>query len=100
VRSGPLTKHHISCVGGLFAGSSGAPFITREGKVVGFHVESVNESEEIDATTFTTLTYDEKFELISDTVNSNAGVHSSLCASLNISKCKKLREALNDIGIR
>jgi hypothetical protein len=42
MKSATPTAHNIPCSGGLFAGSSGAPFVSREGFCVGMHVESIN----------------------------------------------------------
>lgn len=41
------TEHHVKVDFGLFSGSSGAPFILRNGRVVAFHQESFSQAEEI-----------------------------------------------------
>jgi len=90
--------HHIRCQGGLFAGSSGAPYVTRRGFVVGMHVESANEAHMIEAD-FTSMTTSEAIELVSDTINSNTNVHSSILKAIQFSKCRRLCETLRSLQI-
>lgn len=43
------TSHHLPCSGGgLFKGSSGSPYVLRNGSVVGLHIESVNDASIVD----------------------------------------------------
>jgi hypothetical protein len=104
VKSAKPTKHHSPCSGGLFAGSSGAPFVTRDGFVVGFHVESINsaraiETPQLQAKLATGVTADlnDAIELVSETVNSNSRVHASLCRALCIGSCSKLVETIERV---
>ena len=93
VKSARPTRHHIICSGGLFPGSSGAPFVVREGFVIGMHVESINSQ---------TLIFEDEYnslEIISETVNSNSHSHASLCRALVFGSCKMLVAELVAIGV-
>ena len=78
------TAHHIHCQGVLFGGSSGAPFILRNGRVAAFHLESFNSAETIDAEAVKQMEPQDAIELISETVNSNATSYGSICRGLYI----------------
>ena len=93
VKSARPTRHHIICSGGLFAGSSGAPFVVREGFVIGMHVESINGQAEIPKDDYNSL------EIISETVNSSSHSHASLCRALVFGLCKRLVAELEIIGV-
>lgn len=97
IKSTEPTKHHIKCSGGLFSGSSGAPFVMRDGRVIGFHCESINSKREenIEGKTVD----EEPVEILSETVNSHANNHASFCRALLIGKCKKLVGVLAEFGV-
>jgi len=90
-------RHHVQCSGGVFKGSSGAPFVNRDGFVVGIHVESFNEAIPVDIPPQTLV--EDAISMISDTINSNINVHASLCNALVLGKCPKLLEALQTLNI-
>jgi hypothetical protein len=46
VKSTFPTAHHMKCSGGLYAGSSGSPFVMRDGRAVGFFCESISREAE------------------------------------------------------
>lgn len=98
VKTARCTAHHIPCNRGLFAGSSGSPFITRAGYVVGMHVESINQ--QIDNLDVQGLTVTDALEIVSDTVNSNAHNHASLSSALCIGLCPQLLKCLKTLGIQ
>jgi len=97
------TRHHIYCNKGLFSGSSGAPFILRNGRVIGLHVESINESKEVsmDGQAHLQTANDiwGALEVVSNTVNSNAHSHGSTCKALKFSSCRQLAVELNALRI-
>lgn len=88
------TSHHIHCQGGLFGGSSGAPFILRNGRVVAIHIESSNAAE----TVARAMSVRDAIELVSETVNSNTTVYGSISTGLYIARCPTLLRTLADIG--
>lgn len=87
------TRHHMKCDGGMFAGSSGAPFVLRNGRAIGFHCESINSKREIDKEDA------DNAEIISATVNSHAYNHASFSRALLIGSCEKLVELLRKLGV-
>jgi hypothetical protein len=89
VKSATPTTHHIPCSGGLYAGSSGGPFVNREGFCVGMHVESINSAEAAPSSISNALV-DEAIEIISNTVNSYSNNHDSICRALQLGKCPQL----------
>lgn len=94
MKSSIPTNHHVSCSGpALMKGSSGAPYVNRNGFVVGIHVESRNDAEEVNA--------DENvdFELFSNSINSIANSHGSISVALLIGKCQQLVNYLNGDNI-
>ena len=100
-KSGYMTNHHLVCEGGAFRGSSGAPYVLRNGCAVGIHVESINETETLSSVDVKAMTsFDDQIEMISDTVNSNATNYASLSSVLLINSCPKLIKILKTlIGI-
>jgi hypothetical protein len=96
VKSTLPSKHHMKCSGGLYAGSSGAPFVLRNGKAIGFHCESSDSKGEVD---ITSKTNEEAIEILSETVNSHAHCYGSFCRALLIGSCKKLIQALTEFGV-
>lgn len=97
IKSALPSKHHMKCAGGLYAGSSGGPFVLRNGRAIGFHCESVNRKCEVSYDR--SKSTEESFEIISDTVNSHAHNHASFCRALLIGKCKKLVQVLRECGV-
>lgn len=93
------TKHHIIANGGLFSGSSGAPFILRNDCVVGIHMESIKHAAIIAESERTHEAWSDAMEVISNTVNSNARVSAALCKALQISRCSGLLQVLCSLGI-
>ena len=92
------TAHHIPCGGpGLYRGSSGAPFVSRSGSVVGIHMEAASEAAEVNFAA--EMDVDSKIDVISNTVNSNANVHGSRNTALQIGKCDELVTILRKLGI-
>jgi hypothetical protein len=99
-KSGYKTNHHLVCDGGAFRGSSGAPYVLRNGFAVGIHVESINEAETLSGANVRALTsFDDQIEMISDTVNSNASNYAAMSSVLLFSCCPKLIEYLHSIGV-
>jgi hypothetical protein len=100
LKSGYSLKHHMTCEIGAFKGSSGAPYVLRDGRAVGIHVESFSETKQLDDDDVNALQeVNEQIEIISDTVNSNAENYSSLSTVLLIHKCPKLIDLLVEFGI-
>ena len=98
VRCARPSPHHIYCQGGLYGGSSGAPFILRNGRVVAIHIESSKAAESIDIDAMRKLSVHDAIELVSETVNSNTMVHGSISTGLYIAKCPTLVQTLAHIG--
>jgi hypothetical protein len=96
VKSTFPTAHHMKCSGGLYAGSSGAPFVMRDGRAVGFYCESISREAEMNVSGLPT---DEAIEILSETVNSRAINHGSFCRALLTRSCKKLVEVLKEYGV-
>jgi len=99
-KSGYMTTHHLICDGGAFRGSSGAPYVLRNGYAVGIHVESINEVETLSGQGVLALTsLDDQIEIISETVNSNASNYAAMSSVLLFGCCPKLIEYLRSINI-
>ena len=98
VRCARPSLHHIYCQGSLYGGSSGAPFILRNGRVVGFHQESLNAAKSVDLDIMKNMSAQEVIELVSETVNSNTTVYGSISSGLYIAKCRILVQTLVKIG--
>jgi hypothetical protein len=81
------SAHRIPTNRGFFAGSSGAPFVTRDRFVVGMHVESMNEAVEVN---IDGDSLQEAVDKLSDSVNTNANVRNSLSNGLYLGKCTEL----------
>lgn len=96
IKSTLPTRHHMKCSGGLFSGSSGAPFVMRNDRVVDFHCESISSKREVG---IEGKTVDEAVEILSETVNSHANNHASFCRALLIVSCKKLVDVLTEKGV-
>jgi len=86
------TNHHVQGSIGLYAGSSGAPFVLRSGHAFAMHLESRNESKQIPAQTT-------DIEVISNTINSNGSVHASRCSGLYFKSCNELLARLRVLNI-
>lgn len=100
VKSTLPSRHHVKCTGGLYPGSSGGPFMMRNGRAIGFHCESVRRNSEVKPETLDGRSMEESnTEIISDTVNSHAHNHGSFCRALLIGKCKKLLGVLRGYGV-
>ena len=98
MKSSISVNHHLPCSGtALLLGSSGAPYVNRNGCVVGLHIESVNNTVELDFELDDDV--DSKLKIISETVNSNANAHGSIVQVLLIAKCPKLVQVLRDLDI-
>lgn len=82
------SKHHVMCHGGLSQGSSGAPFVTKSGEVIGMQVESVNGV--IDSPSIADLDIPAAVELISESVVSLINNHASYCQALLFGRCPNL----------
>jgi hypothetical protein len=78
------TRHHIRGNMGLFSGSSGAPFVLRNGYCFAMHVEGRN------AVVAVPIGYKDDAEVVSETVNSNVHTHASRCSGLYFQKCRRL----------
>jgi hypothetical protein len=87
-------EHHIDGTRGLYSGSSGAPFVLRNGFAFAMHVESRNE-----ATSIPDHLRDDA-EVISNTVCSNAGVHASRCSGIYFKTLPALLDQLRQLGVR
>jgi hypothetical protein len=87
-KTGVQLTHHVLCDVSLFKGSSGAPYILRSGEVVAIHVENRSRAECVTVEEDTTV--EKALELMSNTINSRADVHSSMAYGLLISKCSTL----------
>ena len=103
-------KHSLIADGGLFKGSSGGPFILRNGCAVGFHVESVSEAIMTDSNLIRRLRRSnenatsnealwESIEVLTETIDSNCGVHDSVCKALSFRQLKNLIDNLRNLGI-
>jgi hypothetical protein len=99
VKTALPTGHHVSCNKGLYSGSSGGPLITRGGRVVAMHVESISAAKEIDKADMQDLGLAAAIELISETVNSHAHIHASFSRALVLGKCRVLRAKLIELGV-
>jgi hypothetical protein len=95
VKSGRPTRHHIPCNGGLFSGSSGGPFVTREGYAVGMHIESINSARGVESSY--TGNPQTNFDILSSSCNSNANNHASISSALCLGSCRKLVTVLRSI---
>jgi hypothetical protein len=94
------SSHHIVVSGGLFQGSSGAPFLLASGHVVAIHVEGANEATSpADIKNASTGTAMSEGEIISESLNSVLCVHASLSKGLKISQCPMLIKELTALGI-
>jgi hypothetical protein len=93
IKSTLPTRHHMKCSGGLFAGSSGAPFVMRNGRAIGFNCEKA-------VVDIIGKSMEEDVEIFSDTVNSHANNHASFCRALLIGSCRKLIDVLNGFGVQ
>jgi hypothetical protein len=98
-KSGYMTNHHMTCECGAFRGSSGAPYVLRNGCAVGIYVESFNEARTLDESVKRMSSVDEQIEIISDTVNSVATNYGSLSSVLMFNKCPQLINCLRGFGI-
>ncbi len=85
---------HISCQGGMFSGSSGAPLVTEDGYAVGMHVESVNEAREVSI--FEASTQEQINEQLSMSINSGANTHASIVRALRLGSCRELMKTLKE----
>jgi hypothetical protein len=102
-------SHSLFADGGLFKGSSGGPFILRDGCAVGFHVESVSESKMTESNFIGRLRNSENLpnndalwqsiEVLTETIDSNCSVHDSVCKALSLQKLKNLIDNLRNLGI-
>jgi hypothetical protein len=98
LKSSISTKHHVPCGGAaLYSGSSGAPYVTKCGKAVGFHIESINKCDPLNFEE--DMTVDSKLEMVSYTINSNVNSHGSISSALLIGRCLELVRYLNSLGI-
>jgi len=94
------TRHHVCVSKGLFSGSSGSPFLLRNGQVVGMHQESHNEAVDIDEPSLKKriIAKDDVWDVItvvSDSVISSGRVHASMAQGLWLSKCTSLMTFLD-----
>jgi hypothetical protein len=97
LKSGYSKNHHMVCEGGAFRGSSGAPYVMRNGFAIGIHIESINETQQLEVDDVKAMSsLDEQIEIISDTVNSNAENYAALSTVLLFNRCPKLIEQLKE----
>ncbi len=99
IKTGRPTTHHVSCNVGLFAGSSGGPFISRSGGAVGMHVESVNVSNWLEVPVVTTVPISDAEEIFSKTANSSGSSNASFARALLFRKCPQLVRILRELGV-
>jgi S1-C subfamily serine protease len=98
LKSSLTSSHKVGCSGaGLFKGSSGAPYVMRNGKVVGIHVEGANDAEGVTFAEGSDV--ESRLNSLSESANSNSNAHGSISYALLISKCPKLVDFLNENGI-
>jgi hypothetical protein len=90
------TCHHVKVDFELFKGSSGAPFVLRNGCVVAFHQESYSEANETVELSDSTS---DNVEMFSDTINSNVHSHGSLSSGILIMSHPTLVTALTSLNI-
>ena len=94
MRAARPRKHHVEGNKGLFKGSSGAPFVLRNGCAFAMHLERRNEvisdsdGERDDA------------EVVSNTIHSDAEIHPSRPSGLYFKTCPELLRRLLELGIR
>lgn len=86
--------HHITFQGDIFAGSSGAPVVTRDGFAVAMYIEGVSRS-----TNLSENALDEAIEIFSASSNSCPNSHASMRTGLLFSKCPQFIAALTDLNI-
>jgi hypothetical protein len=96
-KTGVQSSHHVLCDVSLFKGSSGAPYVLRSGEVVAIHVENRSSAECVTLEEDTPVY--EALELMSNTINSHANVHSSMAYGLLISKCPTLVSELRRLKV-
>jgi hypothetical protein len=99
VKTSRPSTHHVTCDGGLCSGSSGAPFVSREGYVVGMHVERISQARPISSADTWGLSSSDTIEVVSDSVFSIGSNHASYCRALLLHNCKKLMDLLAERGI-
>lgn len=86
--------------GGLYRGSCGAPYITRNGLVLGMHLYSMHEGKDYSATkkrTYSRMTVKDleiTTDQISETVTDLADVHASIKEGLVLSRCPKIMDLI------
>ena len=83
MRTAKPRKHHVEGNGSLFKGSSGAPFVLRNGRAFAMHLESRNEVIRV---------YDGRRD--------DAEVHPSRCSGLYFKTCPELLRRLLELGVR
>jgi hypothetical protein len=71
--------------------------VTKCGKAVGFHIESINKCDPLNFEE--DMTVDSKLEMVSYTINSNVNSHGSISSALLIGRCLELVRYLNSLGI-
>ena len=94
LKAGRPKKHHVEGNKGLFRGSSGAPFVLRNGYAFAMHLESRNEAISVPEGKR------DDAEVISNTIHSNAQVHASRCSGLYLKTCSELLSRLLELGVR
>lgn len=98
VKAARPTTHHVACNVGLYSGSSGGPFISRNGGAVAMHVESISSARTTDVDV-NSMAEEDAMEILSESVNSHANNHASFSRALLFRTCPKLISALGQLGI-
>lgn len=93
------TAHHLRCNIGLYGRSSGAPVVLRNGCVVAFYRESAEARILPAGDELVQMDPGDVMDVISDTVNSVVGTHSSTAKAVEIRKCPRLVTTLRNIGV-
>lgn len=89
-------KTSVLVEGRLYRGSCGAPYITRNGLVLGMHLYSMHEGKDYSATKKRTLsrltmkTLEMTTDKISDSISDLADVHASIKGGLVLSRCPRV----------
>ena len=98
LKSSRSVTHKMRCAGpGLMKGSSGAPYVLRNGEVVAIHVEAISDAE---AVVFSDgANHEAKFEALSKSSLSGSTSHGSLSYALLIRKCPGLVDFFAENGL-
>ena len=88
-------NHKVACSGpSTLKGSSGAPYVLKNGQVIRIHVEGVNNAEGVRFEEGSD--FESKLDSLTASAHSYSNSHGSISYALLISKCPELVKFLND----